>query len=223
MFSMQWVDKFQLFLFDFDGLLVNTERLHYEAYVQLLKSHGYTLSWDFAKFCQFAHTHSEMLKTELYATFPTLDRDWSRLYGEKKALYQELLRQGKVELMPGVELLLKELQRKEIRRCVVTNSTRAQIEEIRSHHAALQTISHWITREDYTNPKPAPDGYLKAIELYGKEGDRMIGFEDTLRGILALQKTKALPVLICSSSHPLLQETLSQGVRYFESFPLVSL
>jgi HAD superfamily hydrolase (TIGR01509 family) len=220
---MQWVDQFQFFLFDFDGLLVNTEHLHYEAYVQMLAHHGCALSWDFAKFCGIAHAHSENLRQQIYADFPSLDPNWARLYGEKKAFYQDLISQGKVGLMPGVEALLQCLKDKDIRRCVVTNSTRAQIDKICSQQPSLQTIPHWITREDYANPKPCPDGYFKAIELYGKEGDRMIGFEDTLRGILALKQTQAMPVLICPSFHPLLQETLSQGAKHFETFLSVSI
>lgn len=219
---MQWVDRFQLFLFDFDGLLVNTEHLHYEAYVHMLAAHGCALSWDFAQFCAIAHLHSESIKQEIYLAFPTLDPDWSKLYAQKKAIYQTLLEQGKVDLMPGAEELLELLASKEIRRCVVTNSFLSQVEKIRSHQKALQSIPLWITREDYANAKPAPDGYLRAIQMLGQKGDRIIGFEDSLRGILSLQKTPALPVLVCSPSHPLLPSALAQGILHFESLNKVS-
>jgi beta-phosphoglucomutase len=125
--------------------------------------------------------------------------------------------------MPGVESLLTLLDQKGIRRCVVTNSFRSQVDLIRTHQKVLQTIPHWITREDYENPKPAPDGYLRAIELYGQPGDRVVGFEDSLRGIQSLQKTPALPVLVCSSHHPLLPAALSQGVLHFNSLGSVSI
>jgi len=219
---MQWVDRFQLFLFDFDGLLVNTEQLHYQAYVRMLAHHGCSLSWDFAEFCRHAHLHSETLKQQIYLEFPSLDSDWKKLYAEKKAIYQEILARGEVELMPGVEPLLETLDRKKIRRCVVTNSFRIQVELICAKQKALQTIPHWITREDYENPKPAPDGYLRAIELYGKPGDRMIGFEDSLRGIQSLQQTAALPVMVCAAHHPLLPAALSEGVLHFDSLDQVS-
>lgn len=219
---MQWVDRFQFFLFDFDGLLVNTEHLHYQAYVHMLARHGCALSWDFAQFCSYAHLHSEALRQQIYLEFPSLDLDWKKLYEEKKAVYQGLLELGKIELMPGVEPLLKILDQKGIRHCVVTNSFRSQVDLIRTHQKALQSIPHWITREDYENPKPSPDGYLHAIKLYGQPGDRTIGFEDSLRGIQSLQKTEALPVLVCPSHHPLLPAALSQGVLHFNSLDRVS-
>ena len=47
---MQWIHDFQLFLFDFDGLLVDTEHLHYQAYVNMLSKHGYKLELNFGNF-----------------------------------------------------------------------------------------------------------------------------------------------------------------------------
>ncbi|MFI5344131.1 MAG: HAD family hydrolase, partial [Chlamydiales bacterium] len=200
---MDWIHRFQLFLFDFDGLLVNTEHLHYQAYVNMLTRRGCVVDWSFSKFCSLAHLNANALKDQIYAEFPFLEPDWRVLYGEKKQLYFELLGSGKVELMPGVETLLQKLNKAKIERCVVTNSLLEQIQLIRSQHPVLQTISHWITREDYEKPKPNPECYLRAIELYGKKGDRIIGFEDSIRGLSALQQTPALPILICSSHHPL--------------------
>jgi beta-phosphoglucomutase len=120
--------------------------------------------------------------------------------------------------MPGVEDLLNHLQKHHIARCVVTNSFRQQVELIRSKLPLLNTIPHWITREDYKNPKPHPEGYLKAIELYGKKGGKVVGFEDTVRGLEALRQTSALPVLICSEHHPLLAVARQGRGLHFPSF-----
>lgn len=220
---MDWIHRFQLFLFDFDGLLVNTEHIHYQAYVNMLTNRGCTVDWSFAKFCSLAHLNAEALKQQIYAEFPLLDPNFQVLYAEKKRIYYELIRSGKVELMPGVEPLLQALEKAGIRRCVVTNSLLEQIQLIRSGHPVLQTIPHWITREDYELPKPSPDGYLRAIELYGKKGDRIIGFEDSIRGLQSLEQTPAKPVLICPSHHPLLEMVLSRGVLHFQSISDISL
>lgn len=202
---MRWIHNFQLFLFDFDGLLVNTEPLHYQAYVNMLAARGYQLDWSFERFCQVAHLNATALKEEIYATFPDLDPNWQQLYEEKKEAYYGLIGAGKIRLMPGVETLLKELEKANIERCVVTHSLLEQIVAIRAQLKPLQTIPHWITREDYERPKPDPECYLKAIELYGKKGGRSIGFEDSLRGLQALMGTPAFPVWVCPPHHPLLE------------------
>jgi beta-phosphoglucomutase len=216
--SMKWIHDFQLFLFDFDGLLVNTEHIHYQAYINVLAKRGFNLDWSFDRFCETAHLNAIALREALYAEFPTLDPNWDLIYGEKKRAYMELLGAGKVELMPGVGSLLKALNEADIRRCVVTNSLHEQIQLIRSQVPLLQTIPNWITREDYNKPKPDPECYLRAIELYGKKGDRIIGFEDSIRGLTALQGTPALPVLICSMRHPLLSAAAEKSALHFESF-----
>jgi len=211
---------FDLFLFDFDGLLVNTEHLHYQAYVNLLAEEGTELDWGFAQFCSVAHLNASALKDALYVQFPDLNPNWAELYERKKQIYQALLAGGKVEMMPGAEALLRNVERRGIRRCVVTHSPLVQIEAIRAKHPVLQAIPHWLTRESYKEPKPSPEGYLRAIALWGKTGDRIIGFEDSIRGLQALQQTPALPVLVCPSHHPLL-EIAAEGVVHYESLEAI--
>ena len=217
------IKYFQLFLFDFDGLLVNTEKLHYQAYVDALAQRGYQLDWSFDMFRKIAHLNAEALMIALYREFPELQQgEWETFYSEKKKVYLDLLHQGKVELMPGVETLLTTLDQEKIRRCVVTHSPFDQIDKIRKRHLALQTIPHWITREDYTFPKPHPEGYLRAIALHGQKGDRIIGFEDSYRGIEALKQTPAVAVLICHDDYPLIEKAKATGVLHFESLDCIN-
>ncbi len=62
---MKWIHDFQLFLFDFDGLLVDTEGLHYAAYVNIMAARGYRLDWSFAEYSQMAHLNSTADKPSL--------------------------------------------------------------------------------------------------------------------------------------------------------------
>lgn len=219
---MRWVDDFQLFLFDVDGLLVDTEGVHYQAYVNTMASLGYRLEWSFGKYCELAHINATAIKEGLYADFPDLDPNWEGIYEKKKQAYLTLLSSASVKLMPGVQELLEILKEKNIQRCAVTHSLLEQVLLIRLRLPILDTIPHWITREDYEKPKPDPECYLKAIQLYGKEGDRIIGFEDSVRGLKALRGTSALPVLICPPHHSLLDIAMEGGGVYFESFDKIS-
>lgn len=214
---MHWLHTFQLFLFDFDGLLVNTEHLHYQAYVNMLDQRGYKLPLTFANFLELAHLSSKAWKEAIYAKIEGLEPNWDLLYREKKEHYFKLIASGKIELMPGVASLLSALAKEKIRRCVVTHSPLEPVQLIRAKLPLLDTVENWITREDYDKPKPSPECYLKAIELYGKRGDRIIGFEDSLRGLQALKGTPALPVLICPKRHPSLEIALQGEVVHFET------
>ncbi len=214
---MQWIHRFDLFLFDFDGLLVNTEHLHYQAYIDALAKRGIEMPFSLTNFYELAHTSSDAWKKALVAKCPEVDGDWPTFYQEKKEAYIALIGLGKIELMPGVTPLLKALDQAKRERCVVTHSDRAFTQRIAEQLPILRTIPHWITREDYGRPKPDPECYLKAIQMFGKIGDRIIGFEDSIRGLSALKKTGARALLICPKHYPLLEMALESGGEHFES------
>lgn len=224
---MQWIEQFDLFLFDFDGLLVNTEELHFKAYQEMCRRYGFDLSWTINQFFEAAHFDSAGLKTAIYTRFPDLlkkEPRWEVLYAEKKKIYEELLQKGTLTLMPGVEDVLKKLAFQNKKRCVVTNSARVQIELIKMQINVLNTIPHWFTREDYKLAKPAPDGYLTALAELKTEGDRVIGFEDSSRGFQSLKEAGvANRVLICPLDHPQLRGDVAELKQsYASSFETIS-
>ncbi len=194
---MNWLQDFQLYLFDFDGLLVDTEQLHYKAYTKTLAKYQIDFPLTLDRFYQLAHTNATALRDAI-----GLGGEWGNFYEEKKKCYQQLLDNEPVALMPGAERLLKALARADLRRCIVTNSTRPNLERAARLQPILKTLS-WITREDYREPKPHPECYQLAIALHGQPGDRIIGFEDSLRGFSALsQASVQVPVLVTTFHEP---------------------
>jgi beta-phosphoglucomutase len=219
----KWIHDYDLFLFDFDGLLVNTEELHFQAYVQMCLKRGFDLKWNFNEFSLAAHYNSEGLKNRIYAALPDLyaqETEWSILYEEKKAAYLRLLHEGSVRLMPGVASLLQNLQSANIVRCVVTHSAAESIRLIRLQNPLLNTIPYWITREDYSKPKPNSECYEVAIKRYSNGSSRIIGFEDVPKGLNALLQTRAKPVLICSPEVDYL--STMRDVKHYASFEDIS-
>jgi len=216
---VKWIERFDLFLLDCDGLLVDTERLHYKAYQTVCARYSCDLPWDFKEYLGYAHQSSEGIRKAVYSCFPDLAQlQWDELYREKKKIYLEILMLEPPSLMPGVETFLNELALGRKKRCVVTHSPKEQIESIKHALPILKTVPVWITREDYEAPKPAPDGYFKAIEILADPGDQIIGFEDSFKGLSALQKTQALPVLVCDPDHPQLKGQDLSSARHFTSF-----
>ena len=217
---MNWIQDYQLFLFDFDGLLVDTECLHFAAYRELCRRYGCEMDWDFQRFCHEAHGKAMGIWDPLAREFPRIfeiEPNREILYEEKKKIYIQLLKNSPLKLMEGAACILKTLADKRAKRAVVTNSPREHIEIIKSSIPLLNTIPLWITREDYFHPKPSPEGYLKAIQQLGLPGDKIIGFEDTLKGLKALLSAGVESVLICPAQNPHVKEGLSLGAKHFES------
>jgi len=183
---------------------------------------GVNLDWDFDRYCQAAHYDSEALKTHIYAHFPQLkaqEPNWSVLYAEKKKALCNLVTEGIIHLMPGTAELLQALQKANITRCVVTHSPSDLVSIIRKQNPILDSIPNWITREHYTHPKPNSECYIKAIEMYSTPKGKVIGFEDTPRGLTALMGTNAQPVLICQAKYPEIESFVKKGVFHFSSLP----
>lgn len=217
----QWLEENQLFLFDFDGLLVDTEAFHYKAYVKMCAARGFHLDWSFAEYAKIALCSSDGIKKEIYSKFPALyasEPNWKVLYEEKKQAILQLFREEPIPLMPGVESLLKKLQVNSIKHCVVTHSAKELLELICQKNPLLRQIPYWVTREHYVHPKPSPECYNLAIEKYALPGERVIGFEDSWRGLEALCGSKAKPILVCSADVHYIDEAKKLGAQHFVSF-----
>lgn len=217
---MRWIENFQLFLFDFDGLLVNTEQYHYLAYKKMMAQRGVDFTWDFNRYCQSGHYTIEKFRQDLFREFPELqkqDPTWEILYKEKQQVIQELFHERTPELMQGVENLLQTLQNLSITHCVVTHSPDTLVTTLRKKHPILDKIPHWVTRHDYTHPKPHPECYELAISRYKKPNDRVIGFEDTPRGLYALLGTSATPILVTQVPYKEISDFKKRGISVFST------
>ena len=218
---MKDILNYEAYFFDFDGLLANTEKHHFKAYEILLKRRGFSLSWDFSTYVSFAHQKTDFFAREIYNLFPSLEMkepDWMKLREEKQAIYLDLLYHTKIDLMPGVFSFLDLLNKKEKKLYVVTNAPKNQIDAVMAHQPLLRIIPTWVTRECYTHAKPSPDGYLKGCELHSKHSFKGVGFEDSIKGLQALENSPLDAILIYPSYYPQDKIQPRATTRRFSSF-----
>lgn len=198
------------FLFDLDGLLVDSEPLHFEAFKIESTRRGFKVPWDFTTYCQKAHSQSMGLKKAFLELFPEAEALWPEMGEAIKLEFAALILSRPFQLMEGVLEFLNLLNDNHKKMAVVTNSSAAMVLAILAQQPLLKLIPLWITREDYVQAKPAPDGYLKALELLSVSADRACGFEDSPRGVKALKAAGVRAYHIHPST---LHETL-----YYPSF-----
>src|SRR5579871_1044535 len=116
---MNWIQEYQLFLFDFDGLLVDTEPLHFTSYQELCRRYGCEMDWSFEKYCREAHGKPMGIFEGLAREFPQIfekQPDKQVLYVEKKKIYEDLLKCSSLELMEGAAALLTTLAEQNTKR-----------------------------------------------------------------------------------------------------------
>lgn len=215
----EWVKLFDLILLDFDGLLVNTENLHYLSYKKMVESLGFTFPIDYTTYISGAHISTEELKNLIYSKCTNLFQfypNWMEIREIKQKFYQEFLEAGSVELLPGVKKLIESIVFYGKKACIVTNSPLVQVHLVEKKIPILKQIPYRITRENYTYPKPNGDCYKVAIELYGEKTDRIIGFEDSTKGIEALKNAHVYSIEINDLNHPSIAD------KKFASFEAVN-
>lgn len=187
---------FDLYIFDLDGTLINTEKLHYESYKESLNYFNYNKEFTYNDYCKLIHYNDELFKTIITTE---LNINYKEFYQHKKELYISKLNSG-LMLNNNVENLLNILFEKQIKTVIVTHSEKDIINIILEKLPILKKINLILTRDDYNNKKPHPECYIKTLD-YFPECKNPIGFEDSYKGFLSLNSSPITSVLVCSKDY----------------------
>lgn len=169
-------------LFDFDGLILDTEVPVFEAWQENYRAHGHELPLetyiqcvgsDFARFDPKMHLES-LIGEPI---------DWDEW--DQRRETDALAKVQSLDPMPGVIALLEDAKRNRIPCAVASSSPRSWVED---HLARLGLLESFVlTRclDDVQAPKPSPELFLSAAEGLGVPPDKAIVFEDSLNGLKA--------------------------------------
>ncbi|MEO0416318.1 MAG: HAD family hydrolase [Verrucomicrobiota bacterium] len=173
-------------IFDFDGLLVDTEvsiyrawQANYAAYDQELPLEIYTgcVGSDFSGFDPKAYLDSLLPEGET--------ADWEHWDVERERINQESVNQ--LGPMPGVVALLEKAKALGIP-CAVASSSPDWWVKPHLERMGLEGYFQAIrTRDDVEKIKPAPDLFLSAAEALGASPAECLVFEDSVNGLKAAQ------------------------------------
>ena len=153
-------------LFDFDGLLVDTETPARLVWEELYRAHGHELPQD------------------QWATLVGRRLDEQALTTRRRAREYELI--DLEELRPGVEQYFAEAERLGLRTAVVSSSDDDWIARHLGRLGHLEGLDAIVAANgDTERAKPRPDLYLEALDRLGLEPQEAIAFEDSPNGVTA--------------------------------------
>lgn len=165
---------------DNDGVLVDTEKLYFQATRELLQRAGVTLTEALFRRISLQEGRSAFdLALEKGISQQQIDR----LHEERNRRYTELVEEG-VRILDGVEETLVKLSGR-VLQAIVTSSRRVHFDAI---HAGTGLRSHFdfiLTREDYLLSKPDPEPYRLAVTRSGFRPEECLVVEDSERGLRA--------------------------------------
>ncbi|KIC03955.1 beta-phosphoglucomutase [Flavobacterium sp. JRM] len=202
------------FIFDLDGVIVDTAKYHYLAWQKIANA----LNID------FTHEHNELLKGvsrvrsldiilelgNIQASQEDKDK-WLIQKNEDYLTY--LVDMDESEILPGVFPILQFL--KEKKQAIALGSASKNARPILEKTGIISYFDVIVDGNDVTNAKPDPEVFLKAAQLLNISPIDSIVFEDSVAGVQAANIAKMTSVGIGSKT------VLHEAKYIFEDFTLI--
>jgi beta-phosphoglucomutase len=202
------------FIFDLDGVIVDTARYHYLAWQKLAQELG----------IEFTPEHNEELKgvsrvrsLELILNLGNIQasqEEKDKWLFEKNELYLSyLVDMDQRELLPGILEVLKFL--KESKQYIALGSASKNARPILEKTDIIQYFDAIVDGNDVTNAKPDPEVFLRACQLVFVAPEDSIVFEDSVAGIQAANSARMKSIGIGD------KEILHEAEFIFSDFTMI--
>jgi HAD superfamily hydrolase (TIGR01509 family) len=178
------------FVFDMDGLLVETESIHMRAFAEFLRRNGVSPPPGYT---------ASLVGLSIADNIETIKRDFgvrgesAALARERNALYLEILEASRIEPLPGVAEMFEYASTHGLKRAVCSSSERAQlnvvlprlVNALKEATKPEEFFDVIVSGDGIGNLKPAPDIYLACAKALGLAPAECVAFEDSPFGVEA--------------------------------------
>lgn len=172
------------FIFDLDGVLVDTAKYHYLAWQKIAHELG----------IEFTPEHNEELKgvsrvrsldiiLELGKIEASQEQKDKWLVQKNEDYLSYLVNMDEGEILPGVLPVLKYLKQKN--QLVALGSASKNARPILEKTNTMRFFDAIVDGNDVTNAKPDPEVFVRAAQLVGVSNDKAVVFEDSVAGVQA--------------------------------------
>ena len=198
-------------LFDFDGVLADTENIHIAAWQRTLEALGWTESDGTC--ARAVEIDDRAFLREVFARHDIADGNVEGWVRRKQDLAVRLLADSP-RVFPGVAALVDQL-RGRVRLAVVTTTWRANVETVLDACGLRPAFEVIVAKEDVTAPKPDPEGYRLALTQLGVEPSEAVALEDSPTGLAA---ARAAGIAVVAVGHRHEAGEWSGGSPYLANF-----
>lgn len=216
--------KAEAVIFDFDGVIVDTEPLHYAAFQRVLEPLGLHFTWDEYVETYIGFDDRDAFKHAFSLKGTTISQnELHRLIEQKAAFFEEVIGSG-VSAYPGVLDLISHLHANRFPLAICSGALRSDIDPILAMLGISDYFDVIVTADDVAASKPDPECYQMAFQLlqsahhncFSKEAT--IAIEDTPAGISA---AKAAGLMVCAVTNSYPAARLDQATFITESLSLL--
>lgn len=177
------MDRIKAVLFDMDGVLVNTEPVHYRMWKEAFHNRGLEVSYDVYKGC--IGTTDDYLMDLIWEHYGRDFRGDKKLLEERMAIEERVPKEESYPEMPGVREMLQKLHEAGFLLAIASSSPVSRIETAVDYIGIRQYFSLLNSGENVARSKPAPDIYLDTAKKLGVEPAECVVLEDSENGSIA--------------------------------------
>ncbi len=178
--------ELEAILFDMDGLIVDTEPIHFQAFREYMKKHG--IDMPESMMTDFIGLPEADNLRDLKAKFQ-LDVPLEQMVVERRAIYLGLIRTLPLRVFPGFWEFSAAAGERGLKQAVVSSAPQEQVEIVlsrlfagRPDGPAAGYFDGIVTGNDIHRNKPAPDIYLEGAKRVGVAPGRCLALEDSTPG-----------------------------------------
>ncbi|VVC02903.1 Phosphoglycolate phosphatase [Candidatus Bilamarchaeum dharawalense] len=204
-------------LFDFDGVIVQSEPLHRKTFLDLLRPYQVDVSTE-RWYREFAGTGSRHI-FEVLVKEHSINENVDVLVAKRKKNYEEAVQKGELKQTPGVEKFLALLKRKKIKTAIVSGSHRTNVQAALKFFNLAEFFDIIVSGDDLEKRKPDPEPFLYAARKLGLKPDECIAIEDSFSGAEAVIAA-GMKLIILRSPAKIPRENAVAVIDNFENIDL---
>lgn len=173
------------FIFDMDGVIIDSEPLHLKAESKYLKEIGIIEPDKFLEdFCAVRVTDMIMEVISFFNLDISHPEAVSHISNEKIKLFAN----EELKEIPGISKLLKYLNKKDMRIALATSSDQELVELVLDKLDIKQYFDVITSGDEVKKGKPAPDIFIKTAEKLNVDPSECLVLEDSMHGVNAAKK-----------------------------------
>jgi len=190
--------RYKALILDCDGVLVDSEPLHWQSWREVFLRHGVALSDDYMmRFVGMSSPQTMAALVELEHAFENLDPE--ELIRQKRELFWEYV-DDRLEEIPGVSGFLNAMARR-VPLAMATGGPRATYHRVLRRMKWTDLFQVTVGADDIVNSKPHPEIYALTLERLGLPASACLAFEDSAPGLEAA-RAAGLDVVGIASTYP---------------------
>ena len=174
-------DAVAAIVFDFDGLILDTETAEYDSISRVFAQHGTALSLDLWRSFIGSTDHPHWTEVLVEQVDHPIDLDAVR--ADRRRHNRALL--AELEVLPGIVDLLDAARAHCVPVAVASSSPRDWVEPQLERIGLVDRFRTICTRDDVSSGKPAPDLYELAVSRLGVDAAAAVAIEDSINGCVA--------------------------------------